>query len=173
MNWTPVGAGSLLFGWNRLNLVFALSLMRRTLLAFASKTGSKDMRTKAARRGYVFAAASISRKHMRSVARGRIGSGDGLFRWRLLAYGSCSATVVAHGCPGALGSADIRDIPRRLLQAASRSRSGRWPRSDRAIAWVTHAHATGGGFPDAIAAGGTRASRMHDVRNGRLTSRPE
>jgi hypothetical protein len=55
-----------------LNSVFALSLMRRTLLAFASETVSKDMRTRAARRGYVFAAASISRKHMRLVARERV-----------------------------------------------------------------------------------------------------
>ena len=42
-----------------MNLVFALSLMRRTLLAFASETASKHIRTRAMRRGYVFAAASI------------------------------------------------------------------------------------------------------------------
>ena len=35
------------------------------------------------------------------------------------------ATAVAHGHPGALGSADMQDIPRYLLQAASESRSGR------------------------------------------------
>ena len=38
-------------------------------------------RRSAARRGSVVAAIGISQNHMRLVARGRIGSGDGLLRW--------------------------------------------------------------------------------------------
>jgi hypothetical protein len=39
--------------------------------------------------------------------------------------------------------------PEHLLQAASGSHSGLQSQSDRTIAVATHAHATGGGFPDA------------------------
>ena len=43
--------------------------MRRALLAFGSKSASEGTRTSAARHGSVVAAASISQKHRRSVAR--------------------------------------------------------------------------------------------------------
>ena len=55
--------------------------MRRVLLAFRSETASKGTRASAVRRGDIVAAASISPKLMRSVARCRIGSRDGIFRW--------------------------------------------------------------------------------------------
>ncbi len=48
--------------------------MRRVLLAFRSETASKGTRASAVRRGDIIAAASISPKLMRSVARCRIGS---------------------------------------------------------------------------------------------------
>ena len=48
--------------------------MHRALLAVGSELASKGKRTRAARRGSVATAASISQKHQRLVARGRIGS---------------------------------------------------------------------------------------------------
>ncbi len=59
--------------------------MRRALLAFGSESAGEDStRARFARRGSVVAAVSISQKHLRLVARRTIGSGDGVFRWRLL-----------------------------------------------------------------------------------------
>ena len=52
----------------------------RALLAFGSESASEGKRASAARRGSVVAAASISQKHPRLVARGRIGSRDGSLR---------------------------------------------------------------------------------------------
>ena len=52
------------------------SKMRRALLAVGSETGDR-----AREQVQRVAAASIPQKHPRLVARGRIGSGDGLLRW--------------------------------------------------------------------------------------------
>jgi hypothetical protein len=79
--------------------------------------------------------------------------------------------VVARGRPGALRSAENArcTLPHcDQLQAEAIRRCN----LDQiaAITMVAHAHATGGGFPDAsqLRFGGTHASRMHSIRNMQL-----
>jgi hypothetical protein len=177
MNWTPLGAGSLLLGWNRLNLLFALSLMRRTLLAFASETASKDRRTRAARRGYVFAAASIEigeayalggprkdrlRRLLIPMAIARIRFMQryrGRTRMSRCPQLGADARYIqkATGCKRKPFGAVISIRSRQCLGNALARTCNRRRLSRRKPA----------------STGGTCASRLHDVRNGRLTSRRE
>jgi hypothetical protein len=151
-----------------LNLVFALSLLRRTLLAFASETVSKDMRTTAARRGYVFARIEIGeayalggpmkdrlRRRLIPIAIARISFMQryrGRPRTSRRPQLGADARYIqkATGCKRKPFGAVISIRSRQCLGNALARTCNRRRLSRRKPA----------------SAGGTRASRMHDVRNG-------
>ena len=175
MNWTPVGAGSLLLGWKQLNLVIALSLMRRTLLAFASETASKDRRTRAARRGYVFAAASIEIGEAYALGGPRK---DRLRRWLIpMAIARIRFMQRYRGRPRMSRCPQLGADARYIQKATGCKR-----KPFAAVISIRSRQCLGNARTCSrrrlsrrkpASAGGTRASRLHDVRNGRLTSRRE
>ena len=76
--------------------------------------------------------------------------------------------------PTPTGEQTCRIYPEHCYKLQAEAIRGLQPRSDRTITMVTHAHAAGGSVPDSkpAAASGTRASRMHGIRNVQLAGSP-
>ena len=149
-------------------------MMRRTLLAFASETVSKDMRTRATRRGYVFAAARIEIGEAYALG-GPMK--DQLRRWPY-SDGDCSHTLHA-ALPWSPTDVPVPSAWRRCT-VYREGCSKRKPfaavisiRSRQCLGNARTCNRRRLSRRKPASAGGTRASRLHDVRNGRLTSRRE
>ena len=81
--WTDCTGSLILARLARAGYRFACFLDAQGTPSLRIRVGQRGQGTRrsAARRGSVVAAIGISQNHMRLVARGRIGSGDGLLRW--------------------------------------------------------------------------------------------